>query len=266
MTGALRPVPSHAELLDLTGGDPYVRLGIPDPLPTTALLGTRAVAVERHGWRHGFVVLPLPGGGVHDVANLLVALRDEGHLRERGVRSLTVPQPYAALLPRLFELGPGGDWEWMWTTEPPQPVPGEERLVPLDDDLHARELEGLSRAHSPRGEGDPGSGTTLHWLGVRDARGALVAAGGLQRLASGAPHLAGIVVATPLRGAGLGAAVSAGLTRLALTDSGVSTLGMYSDNAPARRLYRRLGYRTAYGWSSRRLPAARTDITRPHRR
>lgn len=61
-----------------------------------------------------------------------------------------------------------------------------------------------------------------------------------------------------LRGRGLGRAVTAGLTRWAIARHGVCTLGMYSDNPPARALYLGLGYRTAYAWHSRRLAS-------PHR-
>lgn len=60
-------------------------------------------------------------------------------------------------------------------------------------------------------------------------------------------------MAGPHRGQGLGVAVTAGLTRRGIAGSGVCTLGMYSDNDLARRLYTHLGYRTAYAWCSRRL-------------
>ena len=249
----LRVVDTYAELTHLSRDDPYLRFAVPDPLPSTALVGQGAVAVERHGWRHGFVVVPLPGGSAEAVERVLLALRDEGHVAARGVSSLSVPQSHGHLLPRHFAIDGGGDWEWLWTTAQPGRVAGEEALVDLDDALDGDEIRHLSQAHSPRGEGDPGAGTTELWLGLRDAGGALIAVGGMQRLASGAPHLAGIVVATAHRGRGLGGAVTAALTRRALLDSGVCTLGMYSDNATARNLYHRLGYCTAYAWASRRL-------------
>lgn len=249
----LRVVDTYAELTHLSEGDAYLRFAVPEPLPTPALAGRGAVAVERHGWRHGFVVVPLPGGDSDAVEQVLLALRDEGHVAARGVSSLSVPQSHGHLLPRHFAIDGGGDWEWLWTTTQPSRAAGEEDLVVLDDTSDADEIRGLTHTHSPRGEGDPGAGTTELWLGLRDADGALIAVGGMQRLASGAPHLAGIVVATPHRGHGLGHAVTAALTRRALNDSGVCTLGMYSDNATARNLYHRLGYCTAYAWASRRL-------------
>ena len=51
----------------------------------------------------------------------------------------------------------------------------------------------------------------------------------------------------------LGLAVSAHLTREAIADEGVCTLGMYSDNAVARRVYHGLGYTGDHLWSSRRI-------------
>ncbi len=253
-----RRVTSYAELLELTGGDPYVRWGVPDPLAGEVLAVPGAVAVERRGRRHGLVVVPTPGDHpARSVDRMLAAIAEEGHVERLGLRSLSVPQEHSALLEARFRLDGGGDWDWMWTTAAPGPVPGEERLVELDDTADAAELVELA-AHSPRGEGEPGTGVSELWLGIRDDHGRLVAAGAMQRLPSGAPHLAGIVVATDLRGRGLGAAVTAGLTRAGLADSGVCTLGMYSDNEAARRTYVRLGYRTAWAWCSRRLAATET--------
>jgi ribosomal protein S18 acetylase RimI-like enzyme len=253
-----RRVTAYAELLELTGGDPYVRWGVPDPLAGEVLAVPGAVAVERRGRRHGLVVIPTPGDDpARGVDRMLAAIAGEGHVERLGLTSLSVPQEWAPLLAARFELDGGGDWDWMWATTTPDRVPGEERLVELDDRADADELIELA-AHSPRGEGEPGTGVSELWLGIRDDRGRLVAAGAMQRLPSGAPHLAGIVVATDLRGRGLGAAVTAGLTRAGLADSGVCTLGMYSDNDPARRVYLRLGYRTAWAWCSRRLVRAAT--------
>ncbi len=72
--------------------------------------------------------------------------------------------------------------------------------------------------------------------------------------APGCPHLASIVTHGDHRGSGLGAAVTAWLTRRLLdAGSGVVTLGMYSDNDGARRVYRRLGFACAHELTSGRL-------------
>lgn len=51
--------------------------------------------------------------------------------------------------------------------------------------------------------------------------------------------------------------MTAGLTRAALVAdgpiTGLCTLGMFADNEPARRLYGRLGFRTAQRFASRRV-------------
>jgi len=87
------------------------------------------------------------------------------------------------------------------------------------------------------------------WAGVRRS-GRLLGAGALCSAPSGTPHLRAIVTHPDHRGTGLGAAVTAFLTREGLRDSPVVTLGMYSDNDAARRLYHRLGYTTSHRWLS----------------
>jgi len=105
-------------------------------------------------------------------------------------------------------------------------------------------------AHSPRAHARPGDDGVRGWAGVRrDDR--LVAAGALCASPSGTPHLRAIVSHLEHRGAGHGAAVTAYLTEAGLRESPVS-LGMYSDNDVARRMYHRLGYTTSHRWVSSR--------------
>jgi ribosomal protein S18 acetylase RimI-like enzyme len=72
--------------------------------------------------------------------------------------------------------------------------------------------------------------------------------------------LSGIAVEPALRGRGLGRAVTAELTRRAVARHGLCTLGMFSSNTVARRLYRRLGYRTGQAWATRVL-ADRAEVS-----
>lgn len=249
----LREIASHPALMELTGNDPFVRWGVPTSFTGRVLAGEGAVAIERVGRRgRGMWVIPHSGAGADGIRALLDRLRS-GPVEQLGVTHLSVPQEYADQLAATFATTGGGEWDWMWTTTDPARVPHESDLVTLDDTAHAAELIELAAAHSPTGEGDPGTGATHLWLGLRDDAGRLVSAGALQFLDSGAPHLAGIVTDTALRGRGLGRAVTAGLTRWAVARHGVCTLGMYSDNPPARAVYLGLGYRTAYAWHSRRL-------------
>ena len=79
-----------------------------------------------------------------------------------------------------------------------------------------------------------------------------MAAGALTR-APPAPRTSRAIVTRPdQRGHGLGAAVTAYLTDAGLRSGPVVTLGMYSDNEVARRLYHRLGYVTSHRWASSR--------------
>lgn len=256
-------IDTHAELRRLTGDDPYVRWGVPDPLPAPALHVAGAVAVERHGRRRGYWVWPLadapdPAAAVRAA---VAALVDTGDLDRPDVAGLSIAQPYLGAVTGVVDLGEGGDWEWMWTVTAPPREPGEEDLVELSDTDDAAEIGRMIAAHNPRAWAEPGSGRTELWLGLRDERGELIAIGGMERLDTGVPHLGGILTATGLRGRGLGRLVSAALTRRALAEGPVCTLGMYSDNIPARAVYRRLGYRTAKAWSSRRL--ARPPLSGP---
>lgn len=255
---------SHRDLLDRSGGDPWVRWAVPDPLRTEVWVQENVAMVERVGRRRGFWVAPLrPGmpqvlnparlaeeGG--RVREALTALRDEGHLERLGSQSVSVVQEHGEVAHEVLPLGPGGDWDWMWTATPPPPVVGH-RLVVLDDTTDADELTAFSHAHNPRVWTEIGTGKVRHWVGVRSADGTLLAVGGAEAEETGVPHLAGIVTHVGHRGQGLGRAVSAELTRWAIAGHGVSTLGMFSDNDAARSVYDRLGYRTARAWHSRQL-------------
>ncbi|HLS25718.1 MAG TPA: GNAT family N-acetyltransferase [Beutenbergiaceae bacterium] len=249
-------MPTHAEALSLTRNDPWVRWALPSDPPREMWRTAVSFVVMRRGRRRrNLVVIPLPGAAEPEAAveETLALIRAGCPLEEMAGWGLTVPQPYLGALERQFPIGAAGDWEWMWTQEAPAPQPGESELIGLDDSADAPEITDLSQAHSPTAEGEPGAGVSEVWLGVRDGSGVLIAAGAMQRLPSGVPYLAGIVVHADHRGKGWGTAVSAGLTRIGLADSDVCTLSMYSDNPAARRTYERLGYRTAWAWASRTL-------------
>lgn len=261
---------SRAQLLEAAGDDPWVRWALPDPLPGAAVRHAGVAVVQRRGRRPGLWVAPLrpdrPTGALpsgeelaEEAVRVTSALRlvvDSRLLEVWGARSASVPAEHAALARTVLPLtDEGGDWEWMWTTTSPAVDRREARLVLLDDRADARELLEFARRHNPRVWTPIGEGAVDRWVGVRDAWGALLAVGGAQREHTGVPHLAGILTATSARGQGWGQVVSASLTRWALGQHGVCTLGMFSDNDTARRLYRRLGYRTARRWCSRHLRA-----------
>lgn len=219
--------------------------------------------VQRLGRRTGFWVAPLRADGPHAAAAppdeservraALIALREGGHLVRLGAQVVSVVQEHAGVAHDELALGDGGDWEWMSITSPPPQDPREAGIVHLDDRADAAEMTAFTRSHNPRVWTEIGTGRVHRWMGLRDRSGALVAIGGAEKEDTGIPHLAGIVTATTHRGRGLGAVVSSALTRWALAHHGACTLGMFSDNDGARRLYHRLGYRTARSWHSRAL-------------
>nr|WP_246297745.1 GNAT family N-acetyltransferase [Janibacter cremeus] len=136
----------------------------------------------------------------------------------------------------------------MWTTAPP--------VEPLGDgtvELASRDrsdVQALLDAHNPGTDGQPFARSGQRWVGVRDGEGGLLAVGCCEPERSGTPVLSGITVAPAARGRGLGRVVTAELTRGAIATHGWCTLGMYSVNDTARRLYHCLGYETGAVWSS----------------
>ena len=92
--------------------------------------------------------------------------------------------------------------------------------------------------------------------GPSGANPALAGVGALVRQADGTGHLRAVSVRPEHLGRGLGRAVSAALTCRALAQgSGVATLGVFTDNAPALRIYPRLGYRTVHTFVSGEVAA-----------
>ena len=248
----LRLLRTHAELLEATHGSAFVRYDIPEDLERPGHGLGEAVALPRrtHTRRLGLVVMGPPA----DVEELVGAVVAEGVLGDT-VRSVTVQRGSLEAVAAHLELGDGNEWEWMCTTTPPPVVPGESRLTPLSqEDLG--DICGLQEVAHPHTDARPFEFPGQQWVGVRDEDGRLVACGVSEPSLAGWPILSGITVHPGARGTGLGLAVTAHLTRAAVADRGVCTLGMYSHNAVARRLYIGLGYGQVHEWSSRRLAAA----------
>ncbi|MFE1773042.1 GNAT family N-acetyltransferase [Streptomyces sp. NPDC059008] len=161
-----------------------------------------------------------------------------------GVREFTGPRGTDALVGRHLAVADAVEWVFRWTLEEPPVQRGEERVAALDE-THHEELFSFLTEHSPAHSTGPGSSGVSLWAGIRDdADGRLVACGALSSLRdSGAPLMASVATDAALRGQGLGAALTAWLTRLAVRRHGFCTLWQLADNAPAERLYTRLGYR-----------------------
>lgn len=198
----------------------------------------------------------VPGSAAIGTASGLATLLDDAEVRAwvtgDGNRHLSVPRGLVGVVEARLDLGDrGGEWDWMWTRDAPPAVPGEEHVVALDASARD-EAEAFLTEHSPRTHGQPFARAAQRWVGVRDpVSGALLALGGSEPCTAGTPTLAGIAVAVDRRGEGWGAAVTAHLTRLAVAEAGACALGMFADNATARRVYHRLGFRTGMEWTSR---------------
>lgn len=233
----LRAIDGPSDLLETSAGDPFLRWEVDPAEPLQAWAdddrGTIGLIRRSHRWGNSLVVLGEVAAARRTAADLLSVL---------DVRGLT--------LPRAGDEDPSspGCWDWMWTTTAPPSQPGEEALVRLDD---PDEVAALLAEASPRHSRGPYDPSSWGWFGLRDPDGSLIACGTVELIGPDIPHLASIATRPDRRGRGLGATVTAGLTRRALAEgSPAVTLGVYADNAVARRLYQRLGFRLEWQFSS----------------
>jgi ribosomal protein S18 acetylase RimI-like enzyme len=178
-------------------------------------------------------------------------------LGELGEKCHGLTMPRGQDIARWIGRQEPGQWDLMCCeTEPPR-QPGEERVVRIEDPAAVQAF--LDRANPSHSVGADHP-EIEHWLGVADeASGALLAVGAFTRRRHGTAYLASIATAPQSRGQGLGAAVTAALTRQAFAaGDALCTLAHYSPNDPAQRLYRRLGYRTTHQMQSSRF--ARDEV------
>ncbi|WP_344670082.1 GNAT family N-acetyltransferase [Catenulispora yoronensis] len=133
--------------------------------------------------------------------------------------------------------------------------PGEERVEELLPSPEAdAEIGDFLKVANPAHSAKPGWDAIQTWGVVRGADGSLLACGAYCRRSGGNGYLASIGTHPDVRGQGLGAAVSAWLTRRSLDrGDGFCSLGHWYPNEPARRIYARLGYRTTHQMASGRL-------------
>lgn len=267
MTALARPAPlPHGSALPTAlrpdarpGVAAWLRWGVAEPEPGCAWAdeasGVVALVRHRRAYGTGLVVVDPAGDDaaapvVADVARHVGAASGADFVTvERGACATAL----AAAVP---DLSAPAEWDWMWTEGPPPVVPGEDRVVPLGADAHA-DVGALLAEASPRHSAVPGEPAVRQWVGVRGPDGALVACGADYEAVPGVPLLASIAVAASARRQGLGAAVTARLTRDAFAAGAPAvTIDLYADNPAARRLYERLGYRMALHFASCRLPAA----------
>lgn len=252
----LRRLVTHSAVLDATGGSAFIRYDIPAALDQPAWALGVAVALPRPTTIRGLRLLVI--GPPEDAGELVGAMAAEG-LHPSDLAGVTVQRGSLSAVAAHLPVGDGNEWEWMYAATAPPRVPAEDRLVPLsEEDLP--DIAGLLAEANPGTDARPFAHPGQHWVGVRDDEGRLVACGVRETNVAGFPILAGITVHREQRGTGLGLAVTAHLTRSAVEEQGVCTLGMYSDNGVARRVYHGLGYTGDHLWSSRRLVAPSSAV------
>lgn len=238
---------AHAALLAARPEDLFLRYDVVPGRVSRAHVEGRAVGwTSDHPFRHvrWLTVLADDPAAAADLAARLVAA-------DPRVDGLTLPEAAAALLPAQAAPPVGERWCWWLTDSAPAPRSGEAAVADLAlDDARIGPL----LAHSASASAFPGDRAVRRWVGVLDGDELLACAAHVEHV-PGVPHLASVVTAPGARGRGLAADLCARLTRDALrAGAPVVTLGMYSDNDVARRVYTRLGFVVDRDFSSGYLP------------
>ncbi|QDY07601.1 N-acetyltransferase [Micromonospora sp. HM134] len=230
-----RELAGRAAVLAATDHHPFVRHAVrPDDAPR-AWARDGAVAwllPAAENDRAGGVV-----GPVDAAVELVAALVADGVVRPG--QYLQLPRANRELLVDRFAATRVDDWDFLWTTAAPPRQPGQERVVRLGRADHPA-LAALIDDAFPTSSSRPQDPTVTGWYGIWDAD-RLVACGA-DRSRGDVGFLAGLTVARDRRGQGLGAALTAGMTRALLARYDHVALGVYTDNVGALRLYRRLGF------------------------
>ncbi|MET7947917.1 GNAT family N-acetyltransferase [Micromonospora sp. NPDC005324] len=215
-------------------------------------------AVPAHAYRRDGAVLWLvppeygPAGcaiGPAEAAlEICVALVADGMLQP-GQR-LHLPRQDRGRLADRLAVAEHSDWDFDWTDAPPPTQPDEQPVVRLTD-ADQPALAALVEESFPSSTSRPGDPRVVDWYGIR--AGDRLVACGADRSQGDIGFLAGLTVAPDQRGRGLGAALTAGMTRALLARHDMVGLGVYTHNVGAARLYRRLGYTNTLPLSSIRL-------------
>ena len=249
-TGAVTRFGSYAEM--------------PEAMRDDALLRVEADPAVLHGawaFESGYAFASVDGYGGDPCWLSVVAPPEAAAMLARTALAELGEKCCGITAPRGFAVGgraatESGTWDLMRCDVAPPEQPGETRVARLPD-LEAVQafLERVNPHHSVRADHPE----VRHWLGVADeASGRLLAVGAFTRRRFGTAYLASIATAPQARGRGLGAAVTAALTRHAFAAGDeLCTLAHYSPNDPARRIYLRLGYRTTHRLTSHAFAGGR---------
>lgn len=238
---------ADAEAVMTAADDPYLRFEVdPDRAVVGFSRGAAVVWSTRSPYRG---VRWLYALGPADEAAALAA--ESHHWLDQPPYGVTFPAESLPLLPEPLRPAAFEAWDWWWIAAAPDEQPGESSAGWIAE---GPELAAFLSTSSPRRSADPGDERVRRWAGIHRG-GRLVAAAAETQHIDGVPHLASIAVDPEVRGQGLGGAITAWLTRQLLAEGApVVTLGMYSDNEPARRVYQRLGFAEEHRFISGRTP------------
>lgn len=227
-----------AALVSAAGGHPFVRSAL------------RFCAGDAHGWSSGDALVwaardersdsvswsVMGFGEPTRVADLLGQV---AHLLPEHC-DISVPRPAAPLLGRAVRQASRTDWDFRWTAHRPPRGPVDDAVRVLEPEEYP-EVSALLERANPTASALPEHPWVRQWVGIRDDTGLLVAVAA-DTSHHDIGHISSVATDPDARGRGFGAAVTAYLTRLHVEEFGVASLGFYVDNAPARRLYDRLGF------------------------
>ncbi|WBB69701.1 GNAT family N-acetyltransferase [Micromonospora sp. WMMD812] len=238
-------LPGRDAILAATGHHPYARHML-------------RWDVEPRGYRRdGAVVWLLPEGQRPAAAALGAAgpaLDVCGDLVAEGLLGsgqwLNLPGLDPADLAGRLQVAQRDEWYFLWTTVAPPRQPGEEQVVRLTE-ADQPALAALIDEAFPSTTSRPGDPGVVGWYGIR--YGDRLVACGADRSRGDIGFLAGLTVAPQERGRGLGAALTAAMTRAMLARHDHAALGVYPVNVGAIRLYRRLGFTNTATRNSIRL-------------
>lgn len=234
-------LPTREALVLASGGQPVVRFDTGDGLllPALGLTGTSAVAWAQT-WTDGRVGVQLLGSG-NEVSALLTSSQFPDWFEQHHPVHVSAPREIYAVIDEALPVRGGNTWDWMWTVTPPPTLPAESRVAPLLVDEHDALIDFLAR-HNPETHATPFARPAQQWFVIHDGSAHIIGCGCSEPGNAEVPLLGGITVDPTQRGRGLGAALTAYLTREAIQRTGASSLGVFEDNAQARTLYERLGY------------------------
>jgi ribosomal protein S18 acetylase RimI-like enzyme len=230
------PLAGRAAVLEATGNNPYARFATAMSVDIAGLAQDGAVLWTGVG-PFGPIAQGLGPSGALDRLVLGWLQTDESAVNWLNIPRRTPDRTPAGLAVRE-------QWNFHWSAQPPPPTVGIDQVMPIDDDDALNRLLDVAMPHTDLRPGHP---MVRGWYGICDG-GQVVAcaADRSTRCADPQAEVVGIIGSVAVhpehRRRGLGAAVTAALTRRLRDSYDLVTLGVVEGNESAARLYQRLGY------------------------